>query len=229
MAYLIVISSGDLSQKLTEWKCNIQGLALPNTTLNQQTLKRNLNVTHLQCFDVFLAFLETIFRLLKDENKTRLNSKKKNSYSDGPFTIYCVGGKGGGRLLRRVLGFKGGKLGDQSSLTELKGEDIKKIDRLTLRGEGGVIRILQSFRGGSGQSLSLQKKLSDPPRAIDNDQSLSGCLRINWVVKMSIKFHDVYTPDGHMLENILINENFSCNINVSPQPTSCNLWRIWGS
>ena len=49
MAYLIVISSGDLSQKLTEWKCNIQGLALPNTTLNQQTLKRNLNVTHLQC------------------------------------------------------------------------------------------------------------------------------------------------------------------------------------
>lgn len=55
--------------------------------------------------------------------------------------------------------------------------------------------------------LSLQKKLSDPPRAIDNDQTLSGCLRINWVVKMSIKFHDVYTPDGHMLENILINEN----------------------
>ena len=77
MAYLIVISSGDLSQKLTEWKCNIQGLALPNTTLNQQTLKRNLNVTHLQCFDVFVACLETIFRLLKDENKTRLNSKKK--------------------------------------------------------------------------------------------------------------------------------------------------------
>ena len=196
MAYLIVISSGDLSQKLTEWKCNIQGLALPNTSLNQQTLKRNLNVTHLQCFDVFLAFLETIFRLLKDENKTRLNSKKKNSYSDGPFTIYRVGGKGEGRLLRRVLGFKGGKLGDQSSLTELKGEDIKKIDRLTLRGEGGVIRILQSFRGGIRSMLSLQKKLSDPPRAIDNDQSLSGCLRINWVVKMSIKFHDVYTPDG---------------------------------
>lgn len=164
MAYLIVISSGDLSQKLTEWKCNIQGLALPNTTLNQQTLKRNLNVTHLQCFDVFLAFLETIFRLLKDENKTRLNSKKKNSYSDGPFTIYRVGGKGGGgRLLRRVLGFKGGKLGDQSSLTELKGEDIKKIDRLTLRGEGGVIRILQSLRGGSGQCYRYKKTLRPPP------------------------------------------------------------------
>lgn len=163
MAYLIVISSGDLSQKLTEWKCNIQGLALPNTTLNQQTLKRNLNVTHLQCFDVFLAFLETIFRLLKDENKTRLNSKKKNSYSDGSFTIYCVGGKGGGRLLRRVLGFKGGKLGDQSSLTELKGEDIKKIDWLTLRGEGGVIRILQSFRGGSGQCYRYKKNSPTPP------------------------------------------------------------------
>ena len=99
MAYLIVISSGDLSQKLTEWKCNIQGLALPNTTLNQQTLRRNLNVTHLQCFDVFLAFLETIFRLLKDENKTRLNSTKKNAYSDGPFTIYRVGGEGRGEII----------------------------------------------------------------------------------------------------------------------------------
>ena len=42
MAYLIVISSEDLSQKLTEWKCNIQGLALPNTTLNQQTLKKKI-------------------------------------------------------------------------------------------------------------------------------------------------------------------------------------------
>ena len=162
MAYLIVISSGDLSQKLTEWKCNIQGLALPNTTLNQQTLKRNLNVTHLQCFDVFLAFLETIFRLLKDENKTRLNSKQIRTVMDHSLFIVW-GGRAGGRLLRRVLGFKGGKLGDQSSLTELKGEDIKKIDRLTLRGEGGVIRILQSFRGGIRSMLSLQKKLSDPP------------------------------------------------------------------
>ena len=140
---------------------------------------------------------------VKGRKQNTVEFQKKNSYSDGPFTIYRVGGKGGGRLLRRVLGFKGGKLGDQSSLTELK--------------------------GGIRSMLSLQKKLSDPPRAIDNDQTLSGCLRINWVVKMSIKFHDVYTPDGHMLENILINENFSCNINVSPQPTSCNLERIWGS
>ena len=163
MAYLIVISSGDLSQKLTEWKCNIQGLALPNTTLNQQTLKRNLNVTHLQCFDVFLAFLETIFRLLKDENKTRLNSKKKIRTVMDHSLFIVWGGRAGGRLLRRVLGFKGGKLGDQSSLTELKGEDIKKIDRLTLRGEGGVIRILQSFRGGSGQCYRYEKNSPTPP------------------------------------------------------------------
>lgn len=74
------------------------------------------------------------------------------------------GGRAGGRLLRRVLGFKGGKLGDQSSLTELKGEDIKKkIDRLTLRGEGGVIRILQSFRGGSGQCYRYKKNSPTPP------------------------------------------------------------------
>lgn len=152
-----------------------------------------------------------------------------NSYGNGPVTIYRVGGKGGGRLLRGVLGLKGGKKGDQSSLTEFKGEDMNKIDWLTLREEGVVIRILQSFRGGSGQCYRYKKKLSDSPRAIDNDQSLSGCLRINWVVKMSIKFHEVYTPDGHMLENILIDENFSCNINVSPQPTSCNLERMWGS
>lgn len=120
-----------ISDSYLKWRfiTEVNGMKMQYTgaTLNQQTLKRNLNVTHLQCFDVFLAFLETIFRLLKDENKTRLNSKKKNSYSDGPFTIYRVGGKGGGRLLRRVLGFKGGKLGDQSSLTELKGEDIKKL------------------------------------------------------------------------------------------------------
>ena len=96
MAYLIVISSGDLSQKLTEWKCNIQGLALPNTTLNQQTLKRNLNVTHLQCFDVFLAFLETIFRLLKDENKTRLNSKKRKFVQWWTIHYLSCGGGGGG-------------------------------------------------------------------------------------------------------------------------------------
>lgn len=161
MAYLIVIPSGDLSQKLTEWKCNIHGLALPNTTLNQQTLKRNLNVTHLQCFDVFLAFLETIFRLLKDENKTRLNSKQIRTVMDHSLFIVW-GGKGGGRLLRRVLGFKGGKLGDQSSLTELKGEDIKKIDRLTLRGEGGVIRILQSFRGDQVNVIVTKKTLRPP-------------------------------------------------------------------
>lgn len=89
--------------------------------------KRNLNVTHLQCFDVFLAFLETIFRLLKDENKTRLNSKKKIRTVMDHSLFIVWGGRAGGRLLRRVLGFKGGKLGDQSSLTELKGEDIKKL------------------------------------------------------------------------------------------------------
>lgn len=163
MAYLIVISSGDLSQKLTEWKCNIQGLALPNTTLNQQTLKRNLNVTHLQCFDVFLAFLETIFRLLKDENKTRLNSKKKNSYSDGPFTIYRVGGKGEGRLLRRVLGFKGGKLGDQSSLTELKGEDIKKLTDWHWEGRGESLGYYRAL-GGDQVNVIVTKKTLRPPQ-----------------------------------------------------------------
>ena len=95
MAYLIVISSGDLSQKLTEWKFNIQGLALPNTTLNQQTLKRNLNVTHLQCFDVFVACLETIFRLLKDEKKTQLNSKQIRTVMDHSLFIVW-GGRAGG-------------------------------------------------------------------------------------------------------------------------------------
>lgn len=99
MAYLIVISSGDLSQKLTEWKCNIQGLALPNTTLNQQTLKRNLNVTHLQCFDVFVACLETIFRLLKDENKTRLNSKQIRTVMDHSLFIVWGGRAGGGEII----------------------------------------------------------------------------------------------------------------------------------
>ena len=75
-----------------------------------------------------------------------------------------MGGKGGGEIIEGgVLGFKGGKKGDQSSLTELKGEDIKKIDRLTLRGEGGVIRILQSFRGGSGQCYRYKKNSPTPP------------------------------------------------------------------
>ena len=94
MAYLIPISSGDLSQKLTEWKCNIQGLALPNTTQNQQTLKRNLNVSHLQCFYVFVACLETSFCLLKDENKTRLNSKQIRTVMDQSLFIVW-GGRAG--------------------------------------------------------------------------------------------------------------------------------------
>ena len=86
-----------------------------------------------------------------------------NSYGNGPFTIYRVGGKGGGEIIEGgVLGFKGGKKGDQSSLTELKGEDIKKIDRLTLRGEGGVIRILQSFRGDQVNVIVTKKTLRPP-------------------------------------------------------------------
>ena len=163
MAYLIVISSGDLSQKLTEWKCNIQGLALPNTTLNQQTLKRNLNVTHLQCFDVFLAFLETIFRLLKDENKTRLNSKKKKFVQWWTIHYLSCGGEGRGRLLRRVLGFKGGKLGDQSSLTELKGEDIKKLTDWLWEGRGESLGYYRAL-GGDQVNVIVTKKTLRPPQ-----------------------------------------------------------------
>ena len=163
MAYLIVISSGDLSQKLTEWKCNIQGLALPNTTLNQQTLKRNLNVTHLQCFDVFLAFLETIFRLLKDENKTRLNSKKKIRTVMDHSLFIVWGGRAGGRLLRRVLGFKGGKLGDQSSLTELKGEDIKKLTDWHWEGRGESLGYYRAL-GGDQVNVIVTKKTLRPPQ-----------------------------------------------------------------
>lgn len=163
MAYLIVISSGDLSQKLTEWKCNIQGLALPNTNLNQQTLKRNLNVTHLQCFDVFLAFLETIFRLLKDENKTRLNSKKKIRTVMDHSLFIVWGGRAGGRLLRRVLGFKGGKLGDQSSLTELKGEDIKKLTDWHWEGRGESLGYYRAL-GGDQVNVIVTKKTLRPPQ-----------------------------------------------------------------
>lgn len=61
-------------------------------------LKKKFEQTHLQCFDVFLAFLETIFGLLKDENKTRLNSKKKKKIRTVmDHSLFIVwGGRAGG-------------------------------------------------------------------------------------------------------------------------------------
>ena len=100
---------------------------------------------------------------VKGRKQNTVEFQKKNSYSDGPFTIYRVGGKGGGRLLRRVLGFKGGKLGDQSSLTELKGEDIKKLTDWRWEGRGELLGYYRAL-GGDQVNVIVAKKTLRPPQ-----------------------------------------------------------------
>ena len=99
MAYLIVISSEDLSQKLTEWKCNIQGLALPNTTLNQQTLKKKFERNSPPMFRCVLGISWDDLPPVKGRKQNTVEFQEKKFVQWWTIHYLSCGGEGRGEII----------------------------------------------------------------------------------------------------------------------------------